>query len=54
MLTKEHSKQLMHAHKFKQMFACQKPDGNCFLIQKSSAGNGIRAARDNNSVKCVL
>jgi hypothetical protein len=40
--------------KFKQMFACQKADGNCFLGQERSAGGGIHVTRDHNNVRSVL
>jgi hypothetical protein len=51
--TKEQSKQRMRTHspnklkKIKQtLSACQKPGGNCFLVQERSADGGIHATRD--------
>jgi hypothetical protein len=57
---KEQSKQWMHTHspnklkKFKQTFACQKADGNCFLGQERSADVGSHATRDHNNITNVL
>jgi hypothetical protein len=57
--TKEQSKQWMHTYspnklkKFKQTFACQKADDNCFLRQERSADCGIHATRDHNDVRSV-
>jgi hypothetical protein len=34
--------------KFKQMYACQKTDDNCFLGQERSADGGIYAVKDHN------
>jgi hypothetical protein len=58
--TKEQSKQWMHAHlpnklkKFKQMSACQKAGGSCFLGQERSADDEIHATSDHNNVRSVL
>jgi hypothetical protein len=35
--------------KFKQMFACEKANGNCFLRQERSADGGFHATRGHNS-----
>jgi hypothetical protein len=41
--------------KFKQTLpACQKADGNSFLLEERSADCGIHAARDNNNARSVL
>jgi hypothetical protein len=40
---------------FKQMLpACKKADGNRFLGQERSAGNGNHATRDHNNISRVL
>jgi DNA gyrase/topoisomerase IV subunit B len=57
---KGQSKQWMHTQssnkpkKFKQTSACQEADGNCFLVQEESAGSGIHATGDRNSIRSVL
>jgi hypothetical protein len=58
--TKERSQQWTHTHspkklkKFKQMAACQKAVGNCFLGQERSADDGIHATRGHSNVRSVL
>jgi hypothetical protein len=39
---------------FKQTYAYQKADGNCFLGQERSADGGIYATRNQNNAKIVL
>jgi hypothetical protein len=57
--TEEQSKQWMHTHspdklkQFKEMSACRKADGICFLRQVRSADVGINATMDHN-VRSVL
>jgi hypothetical protein len=41
------------AEKFKQMSACQKADGNCFLEEDNSIDSVICSARDHNNVTTV-
>jgi hypothetical protein len=58
--TKEQSKQWIYIHssnklkKFKQTFACQKADDNCFVGQERSADGGIHVAKDHSDIKNVL
>jgi hypothetical protein len=58
--TKERSKQWTCTHypnklkKLKQMSACQKAVGSCFLGQERSADGGNHATRDHNNVRSVL
>jgi hypothetical protein len=52
--------QWMHTHspnkpkKFKQTFAYQKANGNCFPGHEGSDDGGIYATRDHNKVRSVL
>jgi hypothetical protein len=58
--TKEQSKQWMHTHypnklkKLKQMPACQKANGICFLGQERSADGGSHATRDPSNIRSGL